>query len=102
MGVQEWTSHKEAAVVILEDMGNEVVARWLQVTASAGSTESPSVVSRQSSWKTNSHSRKIWRPWHDWRSISFCLYRLCLIGIALATYGTAKASYITMICGHFL
>ena len=38
---------EEAAAAILEDMGNEVVARWIQVNASTGSEDPTSVPGHQ-------------------------------------------------------
>ncbi|MAF48664.1 MAG: hypothetical protein QF603_19030 [Alphaproteobacteria bacterium] len=47
LGGIEWSHLEEAAAAILEDMGNEVVARWIQVNASTGSEDPTSVPGHQ-------------------------------------------------------
>ena len=43
----EWAKLDEAATAILEDMGNEMVARWIQVKASMSDDDTPSTRSHQ-------------------------------------------------------
>ena len=47
LGGMEWANLEEAATAILEDMGNEVVARWIQVKASLSDDRTPSAPSHE-------------------------------------------------------
>jgi hypothetical protein len=58
LGGTDWTNLEEAATAVLEDLGNELVARWIQITAFTESEDAPStrghqvvLVDKQPQWK---------------------------------------------------